>query len=431
MDVSQPSSRRRSGRSKRPGSSRNNWLKTAVQGGVIVVLTLVIWLGVILLSRGSPDRADDPGAFMRGDSTAGLLRQASGFLTATPPDPAAAIVLAREALVKSPLNTAALTILAQAEEAAGNAAIAAPLYRLASDLNKHLSQPLIWAINDANARKDYESVVRYADLFLRSTPTTTTAAAAATIDLLVGVASTAPTASLIVPYLKNAPPWRDAYLNRLADTGVVGAFENVVAGIDYREIAFPWRKYLNRLVSSGEIATAYVLNYGLLNPDSSDPVPYLFDGGFERGAADNLPFAWTISNLRSATIGFDPTTTHGGRYSLALSFTAPVSFHNVYQTMMLPAGSYRLNGFVKMSDLKAATGLQWTIFCKGSPPYVIGTSPLFSGNADWTAFTAPFVVPATGCEAQTLRLDLAERIAADRKIEGRIWFDDLSIQGEG
>lgn len=431
MDVSQPRPRRRSSRSKRPPYS-GNWLKTALQAAILFAATVMIWLGIIMLRQGSPDGPNDLGSFMRGDGTAGLVRQASAAVSTTPPDPVAAAALAREALLKSPLNTAALSVLAQAEDAAGNKSVAASLYVLAANFNKHLQPPLIWAINDANARKDFPAVVRYADLLLRSTPTVTTTAAASTLDLLVGLASITPTAPLVIPYLEQAPPWRDAFLNRLADNGVLGAFENVVGNIPYDQIAYPWRRYLNRLIASDQVASAYALNYELLSSDSSDPIPYLFDGGFERGAADGLPFAWNIANLRTATIGFDRTTVHSGNYSLALTFTAPVSFHNVYQALMLPGGSYRLTGFVKMSDLKAATGLQWTIFCKGSPPYVIGTSPVFNGDSDWTAFTAPFVVPPEKCESQTLRLDLVERIAADRKIEGRIWFDDLSIQpGDG
>jgi hypothetical protein len=51
----------------------------------------------------------------------------------------------------------------------------------------------------------------------------------------------------------------------------------------------------------------------------------------------------------------------------------------------------------------------------------------FRGRREWSAFEVDLVVPATGCDAQLLRLETAARAAVEQDIAGRALFDDLRV----
>jgi hypothetical protein len=45
----------------------------------------------------------------------------------------------------------------------------------------------------------------------------------------------------------------------------------------------------------------------------------------------------------------------------------------------------------------------------------------------WTDFAVKFQVPATGCEAQWLQLELPARIESELRIEGQVWYQNLRV----
>ena len=45
----------------------------------------------------------------------------------------------------------------------------------------------------------------------------------------------------------------------------------------------------------------------------------------------------------------------------------------------------------------------------------------------WTEFKVDFQVPVTGCEAQSLQLELPARIDPELRIEGQVWYQNLQI----
>jgi hypothetical protein len=46
----------------------------------------------------------------------------------------------------------------------------------------------------------------------------------------------------------------------------------------------------------------------------------------------------------------------------------------------------------------------------------------------WTSFSFSVRVPAAGCTAQRLSLDLDARSPTERLVSGTIWFDEMSIR---
>jgi len=102
-----------------------------------------------------------------------------------------------------------------------------------------------------------------------------------------------------------------------------------------------------------------------------------------------------------------------------------VTFPGVSQTVLLPPGAYRFKGSFK-GEVVGRRGLQWSISCMGGP--AIGASPMILGSSPvWRDFEFAFTVPATGCRAQSARLELAARSASEQLVSGSMWFDELSI----
>jgi hypothetical protein len=58
---------------------------------------------------------------------------------------------------------------------------------------------------------------------------------------------------------------------------------------------------------------------------------------------------------------------------------------------------------------------------------VLGASDRFLGSDQWRSFIIDFAVPATHCQVQLLRLELAGRVALEFEARGSIWFENLAI----
>jgi hypothetical protein len=52
---------------------------------------------------------------------------------------------------------------------------------------------------------------------------------------------------------------------------------------------------------------------------------------------------------------------------------------------------------------------------------------LVAADRPWTDFAADFSVPAQGCAAQWLRLEIPARVGSETKLEGQVWYRDLRI----
>jgi hypothetical protein len=103
-----------------------------------------------------------------------------------------------------------------------------------------------------------------------------------------------------------------------------------------------------------------------------------------------------------------------------------VNFANVEQLMLLPAGRYRLSGRVK-AELRSPRGLWWHISCASGSKTELGHTGLVVGNLPWSDFAVEFDVPADGCPAQILQLQLPARIPSEKQIDGQVWYQSLKI----
>jgi hypothetical protein len=94
--------------------------------------------------------------------------------------------------------------------------------------------------------------------------------------------------------------------------------------------------------------------------------------------------------------------------------------------VILPPGVYRLTGSYEGS-VTGRRGMQWSVLCFGGS--AIGESQMILGTfPEERQFEFDFKVPSTGCEVQTVRLDLAARTSSEQLVAGLVRFADLSIE---
>jgi len=187
------------------------------------------------------------------------------------------------------------------------------------------------------------------------------------------------------------------------------------------------RPYLNRLIQDENFGLAYQVWHEILPPAQRSDESHPFNRDFEFPIND-LPFNWDLANIPGADIQIVSAADAGGKRRLLVEFSgARVHFANVKQLMLLPAGDYRFRGWVKTAELATSRGLWWHIFCANAAAETLATTELVSGTMPWTDFGVKFQVPATGCEAQWLRLELPARIESESSIEGQVWYQDLRI----
>lgn len=187
--------------------------------------------------------------------------------------------------------------------------------------------------------------------------------------------------------------------------------------------------YLARLQKEGSWTEAWFVWLNSLSRQELGQSAYVFNGSFERRPT-NIGFDWIYQ--KTPAVVMDTTSTYGttGERALNLVFRGVrVKFEHLYQYLLLPPGTYFLQGRARPDNLKAAQGMQWALYCLGER-VPLTVSERFTGQDQWTRFRSQFTVPA-GCPVQMLRLELAGKIALDYDVSGGIWFDDIAVEQAG
>jgi hypothetical protein len=414
--------------------------------GTVVCLAAALVL-VLHFRQDVVRQGPTPNPFWPADGSARVVESATAALGTKPPDPAAASALARTALSASPLNVAALAVLAGSEKAAAQDEAADATYRLVLERTQRNLDGLLWLAKTSLDHKDDSGLIAATDSFLRITDDSDTGSIESAINTLLSVASDKQAAPLLIERLRPDPAWRRPFLDALAQKGPPGLLPDFMAALtpdataagdatsdqaanpDPGPLDPVWRTYFDRLIKSGDGRNAYAIWVGLLPPAQLAGLGYVFNGGFE-APPSNSPFDWTLSPLKGATRAIVADQAAGGSSSLFVNFSgAPADYRQVWQTIVLAPASYSLSGKVRMDRLETSRGLQWRVYCRvGEATTLIGQSPFFSGSGDWSDFQFDFQVPPDKCEAQLLALELPARIPAERAIRGKVWFDDLAIR---
>jgi len=188
------------------------------------------------------------------------------------------------------------------------------------------------------------------------------------------------------------------------------------------------RTYLARLQRQGEWTEALFTWLNSLDKEQINNVGNLFNGGFEYPIS-NVGFDWISAPAGQVLVETASTYGSTGNRALHVLFRGPrVAYRHLYQYTLLTPGRYSMHGRVRPESLETERGVQWGIYCldKGTET-PLAASARFVGTDQWHHFAFQFNIPAAGCPAQVVRLELAGRVALEFEAKGGIWFDDLAV----
>ncbi len=234
-----------------------------------------------------------------------------------------------------------------------------------------------------------------------------------------------------LPLLKQPVPWWPAFFIHAAasapDANTVRVLFSLQQGGPNAPTPDMLRAYLARLQKEGAWLEAWFAWLNSLTRDQVGKLGYLYNGSFE-APISNLGFDWIVQKHPAVSLDTAATYETSGERALRLSFRGlRVNYQNLYQYLMLPAGSFYLQGRVRPDNLQAVQGMQWALYCLGSNEPVAVTDR-FRGSEQWTRFRTAFSIPPDGCPVQMLRLELAGTIRLDFDASGTIWFDNIGIE---
>ncbi len=381
-----------------------------------------VWLGWQMLSAPVVERAPVDIAIRLAPTSPMVLRRAAeSELAAKRYDNAED--LARRALRAAPFDIRALSVVGMAMAERDRVA-ANDVLTLAGNWSLRDDPTHAWLMNERLQRGDYVSAFGHADTLVRrrkdiQAEVFTLFAAAATAD---------PRAALpLIGLLAAAPPWREAFFERLFDDpqgdALLGSLaiglQRTPAPLDNRELGRLYGHWLGE----GRVAAIQAVRQRTGRPSSDTLV---VDGDFSDPMAQ-APFAWTLHQSAGFTSAIVSNDRQNGENALRVDYDGYGSGDIASQFLLLPPGSYRLALDARIEGEGRAPGLQWKIHC-GTDVVLGEFEPSFSrGDTGWKRFDIPFTVNAT-CPGQWLVL---HTIPGDRRGTRIVtWFDRVRIESE-
>ena len=394
---------------------------------IVVALAWLSWsliaeTAAINLAHSVPDKALQFNA----REPAALDQLARNELVDPDGDLDAAKSWAQQALRARPMDDEAIFLLGLIAQRQHDTKGAATLMRIAGARTWRNTGTQAWLYADAFRHGDFAEALAHGDAILRVAPNFEKQLYAS----FALFTRTPQSMEALVSFLATDPPWRSTFLRWISDRLVAEAdLDHIYAGL--RNSAKPpttkeLEPYVGRLVKSDRFVDAYRIWRDTLPPDVQPSARYPYNRDFAQ-AVGGLPFNWQIKSVPGADIQI-VAPDNGKKLALRIQFSgARVSFANVRQLMMLPAGRYSLRGRVMAEDLHTPRGLQWHVFCASDAGSSLVRTPLVSGSIPWSNFAEDFEVPTEGCQAQWLQLELPARIASESQIAGQVWYQFLRI----
>lgn len=331
------------------------------------------------------------------------------------------------ALKREPLDARAVRMLGQLADDAGDRARTAAAMRVAARQSLRESAAVYWLLMQAAEARDYRAALAHADALLRSRPSLSTLV----VPVLVSIVERPGGSDLIVDALGRDPPWRGQLLSslpRLAQDERTPL--QVLTALKQSRVpptVHDYRAYIEHLLGRQRFELAYYTWLQSLTPEQLASTGFLFNGNFLLQPS-GLPFDWVLRDGPGVTVEIAQLPSEPGQNALVLEFgVGRVEFPGVTQHLMLGPGGYRLKGRHR-GELMGARGLRWRVVCATGGRLPLGEGEMLLGAVpNWREFDVQFTVPAEGCRAQIVRLDLDARSASEQLVTGRMSFDDLAI----
>lgn len=409
----------------RPDRTRNNE-STGVPQTLAVVRTaailtggaLALWIAVgvtlnFTVAHSAPAIAE---AWWPAGTSAKVARGRQ-LLTVAQPSPAMieqTRVSLREAVVREPVNTYALSTLAAIEDYRNDKAGARTLFQLAEAMSRRNIVAQLWLIEDAVGRDRIDEVLVHYDRTMRISIDSRQAL----LPVLLSAATDPAILKSLLPMLARRPLWWKDYAQRLATTGG----DTMVMAASIQAIRPDLRSAEERSLAEGVLRRMIALKderRAILAANKIEgrrgPARSLRDGDFE--TSDGLlPFAWWLRDENSVRAYRDSVP--NGSMGLWI-VSSDASGGAAQQLMGLPSGRYILSG--------AAGGVP-------DGPMLQPAVEMSCGNGvSLTRFTLPpsdesggsfrfrFDIPATNCVTQWVTLVTAPAT------DSSVWIDNLAI----
>lgn len=394
-------------------------------------LVATIWVGWRILTTTASQNiavtSPDAALLWASDQPSVLDQFAARELADPEGDLDAARGWAQRALIISPLDARAISLLGQIADKRGDRDLANTLMQLSASRGWRDSTVQAWLFDHYVRRGDYASALPHADAVLRIN-----------IDLqsqlfpvLASLTVNPRAFEALTQFLITSPPWRTWFLTQLsallANRARLVELYSALKQSSSPPAAEELRTFLNRLIKDGDFQLAHRFWRETLPVSAQADETYPFNRDFE-GAIDGLPFNWVFTTVPGADVQIAPSPDGNDKRVLRVQFSgARVAFANARQLMLLPAGSYTLAGRVRADSLEGPRGLWWNILCAEKPHQSLVHTDLVKGTLPWTNFTVTFTVPPEGCRAQFLQLELPARIPSEQQLGGQAWYQYLRI----
>jgi hypothetical protein len=332
--------------------------------------------------------------------------------------------LARQALQLSPFDQRPYLVLLEVAEKQKDTTAAAGLLQFASDkMWRNLPLQLI-LLDRRLSQEHFDQALLHADAVLRVQPSYQPKL----LPILSAFLLNPRASASIERFLGTAPPWREWFIEQLSQRLVNRSLLDPLYASLIRSPNPPrpeeQQAYLERLIKDRQYSEASQEWLRTLPHDErpDGKFPYNRDFLFP---LDGSPFNWRVTARNGASIRVVPV---GKSRELRAEFSGARTYPRVQQLMLLPAGKYVFKGEVEAEGLRAARGLWWRIYCADSPNDNLTHTDLVSSDRPRQPFENAFEVPASGCSAQWLQLEIPARIAPEYEIEGQVSYRLLSIE---
>ena len=337
--------------------------------------------------------------------------------------PAAARATARRLLAAEPLEGRGFRVLAAAARQAGDNAQALALYEIAARRSPRDLAARAWLAEHYLVSGRYRAGLAQIDAILRKAPSRERLL----LPVIARMAADPVFASELTGLLARRPLWRANLLATL-ETQNPGAATVLITGLGRHGglTVAETDDWLNRLMRVGRWLEAHAYWAATL-PAGQPALSAVYNGDFAT-LPSNRGFDWRRTPSPGVDLAFvsDGAPGKPGFTAHASFRDRPVSALNLEQPLLLPPGNYRLSVRMRADRLASEQGLQWWISCDGAAEPV-GSSSGVGGTFAWRIATADFAIPASGCAGQWLRLQNPAPGGAAQKVNGELWFDDVSI----
>lgn len=278
-------------------------------------------------------------------------------------------------------------------------------------------------------REDYAQALARLDGLIRARPSLRRKF----YDVLAVFARSNASRAALIALLGESPPWRKDFFSYLpgsaTDTTTISLLIADLRGTKTPLQAAEIAPFISKLIADGAPEAAYAHWLNGLTEAQLARAGHVYNGDFEAPLARLGAFDWVVTPAKNVVVRTFQNASAGRGSVLEVTFAGSrISYRNIHQRLMLPAGAYTLTGQYRAANLENERGLVWRVYCESSPRQTLGESPPMKGTRDWGPLEIAFRVPEHDCTSQILRLELNARAKLDLQVRGILRFDDLRIE---